>query len=252
MRLLLCQLGLSLALLPVEALAEPVASIARPGEAKQAVSPQTASALARVVAPLDIGVSTELEQARRAILALPTLDEDAKLLEKEYPGLYAALWAAVEPEMRAIAEASYPSFWAALEQLYHARLTENEAQAVMTFFKSATGQKLLRSTYSSFDTGPMVAEMANSDNYTVSESQMKAAANAARAKAVGQIGPGDQADLWLLIASIDLAKFQSLGVETQKVTLAWVNKEDPEGDARIEKAMKEAMERYMEAHPPRQ
>ena len=252
MRLLTCSLGLLLAALPTPLLAEPAPSEASQAQAAPAVTPATAAALARIVAPLDVGVAAELEQARKAILALPTMDEDARQLEQEYPGLYAALWAAIEPEMKRTTEADYPSFWAALEQLYLARLSENEAQAVMTFFKSATGQKLLRNTYSSFDAAPMMAEMVKADNYTVDEKQMKAAADAAKAKAVGQIGPEDHADLWILMASIDLKKFQALGAETQKITLDWVNKEDPEGDARIGKIMEEAMERYMAAHPPKE
>lgn len=252
MRLLACSLGLLLAAASLPALAGQTLAAPQPAEAGQGVSDATAAALARVVAPLEIMVPAELEQARKAILALPTLDEEARQLEQEYPGLYAALWAAVEPEMRRSTEADYPSYWTALEQLYVARLTENEAQAVMTFFKSPTGQKLIRNMYGNFDAAPMLAEMAKSENYTIDEKQMKAATDAAKAKAVEQIGPGDQADLWILMASIDLEKFKALGAETQKVTLDWVNKEDAEGEAKIGKIMEEAMKRYMAAHPPKE
>jgi hypothetical protein len=251
MKSLRCSFGLLLAALSFPALAQPAPAEPRSAEAGQRVSPATAAALARVVAPLEMGIAGELEQARKAIIALPTMDEDAKALEQEYPGLYAALWAAVEPEMRRSTEADYPSFWAALEQLYLARLTEAEAQAVMTFFKSPTGQKLLRATYGSIDATPVVAEMVKTENYALDEKQMKSVMDAAKAAAVKQIGAEDQADLWILMASIDLKKFQALGAETQKVTLEWVNKQDPEGDARIGTIMEEAMKQYMAAHPPK-
>lgn len=225
-------------------------SQARPED--KAVSRATAAALARVVAPIDVVVPAEVEQARKAILALPTMDEDAKQLEQEYPGLYAALWTAVEPEMRRQTEADYPNFWAALEEMYVARLTEREAQAVMAFFRSPTGQKLLRNVYGSFDATPMFADMVKSDTAKIGPEQLQAVTDAAKAKAIQQMGPEDQATLLTLAASIDLKKFQALGAETQKVTLDWVNKEDPAGEAKLEKMMVEAMERYMAAHPPKE
>lgn len=251
MRISTWLLALSL-LLSGPALAEPAPAAPKPAEAPQKISPATAAALARVVAPLEVGVAAELEQARKAILVLPTVDEDAKQLEQEFPGIYAAMWTAVEPEMRRSIEADYPAFWAALEEMYLGRLTENEAHAVMIFFNSPTGQKLLRNSYSSFDAAPIVAEMAKSDNYTMTEKQMQSATDAAKKKAVADIGPEDQADLWILMKSIDLKKFQSLGAETQKVTLAWVNKEDPEADARLGKVMEEAMEQYIADHPSKE
>jgi hypothetical protein len=213
-----------------------------------AVSPTTAAALARTVAPADITIALEIDQARKAILSLPAIDEDAKQLESEFPGLYAAMWAAVEPEMRRSSEADFPSYWSALEKMYGARLTEQEAQAVLTFFRSPTGQKLLRGMYAAMDTGPMFEQMIKSDSSTVGAKQMQTAVDAAKAKAVQQMGPEDEATLMALVASIDLEKFRALGAETQKITLEWVNKEDPEGEERLSKMMREAMGNYMSSH----
>lgn len=217
--------------------------------APAAVSPATASELARAVAPADVAMPLEIEQARKAILSLPTVDEEAKQLEKEFPGLYAAVWAAVETEMRRSVEADYPAFWASLEQLYVARLTEREAQAALAFFRSATGQKLMRSMYGSFDAAPLFAEMINSGSSMIEARQMQSVTDAAKVKAVQQIGPEDEASLRTLMASIDLEKFRALGAETQKLSLEWVNKEDPESEERLGKIMQDAMEQYMAAHP---
>lgn len=252
MRLLACSLGLLVAVAPLPSLAQATPAAPQPAGAGQKVSQATAAALARTVAPMEPMLRAEMEQARKAILALPTHDDDARQLEQDYPGLYAALWTAVEPDMKRSAEASYPSYWAALEQLYLARLTESEAQAVMTYFKSASGQKLIRTMYGSFDAAPMVAEMTKSNDYTVSEGQLKAATDAAKAKAVQQITDDDKADLWMLMASIDLQKFKAIGAETQKVTLEWVNRPDPEGDASMQELMEQAMQRYMAEHPPKE
>ena len=220
-----------------------------PANAPMAVSKSTAAALARTVAPADITIALEIDHARKAILALPTIDEDAKQLEGEFPGIYAAMWAAIEPEVRRSTEADYPSYWAALENMYLARLSEQEAQAVLTFFRSATGQKLLRGMYGAMDTGPMLAEMVKTDSATIDAKQMLSAVDAAKAKAVGQLGPEDEASLLELVGTMDLGKFRALGAETQKITLDWVNKEDLEGEEKLGEMMREAMEKYMAAHP---
>jgi hypothetical protein len=214
-----------------------------------AVSQATAAALARTVAPADVTIALEIDQARKAILALPTIDEDAKQLEGQYPGIYAAMWVAVEPEMRRSTEADYPSYWAALERMYVARLSEQEAQAVLAFFRSPTGQKLLRGMYAAMDSGPMLEDMIKSDSATIDAKQMQTAVEAAKAKAVGQLGPEDETSLMALVGSIDLEKFRALGAETQKITLEWVNKADPEGEEKLSRIMQDAMEKYMAAHP---
>lgn len=253
MKLLACSLGLLLAASSNPAMAAQVpAALQSPvSPAESKASRVTAAALAQTIAPMNVMLPLEIEQARKMILALPTLDEDAKQLEEEYPGLYAAVWTAVEPEMRRQTEADYPSFWTMLEDLYIRRLTEQEAQAVLAFFKSPTGQKLTRSMYGSVDATPWLAEMVKSDSSTVSEAQMQKVIDAAKAKAVQQIGPEDEANLTALAAKISLEDFRSLGAETQKLTLDWVNREDPEGEEKIAKIMEAAMERYMDAHPPK-
>jgi hypothetical protein len=246
----------TIALAAALALAAPASPAApapnTPAQASVAVSKATAATLARTVAPADITIALEVDHARKAILALPTIDDDARQLEAEFPGIYAAMWAAIEPEVRRSTEADYPSYWAALENMYLARLSEQEAQAVLAFFRSATGQKLLRGMYGAMDTGPMLAEMVKTDSATIDAKQMQSAVDAAKAKAVGQLGPEDEASLLTLVASMDLGKFRALGAETQKITLDWVNKEDPEGEEKLGKLMQDAMEQYMAAHPAKE
>ena len=246
----------TIALAAALALAAPASPAApapnTPAQASVAVSKATAATLARTVAPADITIALEVDHARKAILALPTIDDDARQLEAEFPGIYAAMWAAIEPEVRRSTEADYPSYWAALENMYLARLSEQEAQAVLAFFRSATGQKLLRGMYGAMDTGPMLAEMVKTDSATIDAKQMQSAVDAAKAKAVGQLGPEDEASLLTLVASMDLGKFRALGAETQKITLDWVNKEDREGEEKLGKLMQDAMEQYMAAHPAKE
>ena len=210
----------------------------------------TAAALARAVAPGDLMIPYELEQAHRAIVGLPQIDEDAKALESEYPGIWAAVWTAIEPEMHQWVEADYPGFWAALEQMYMARLTEPEAQALLTFYRSPTGQKLIRGMIENFDAMPMVKDVVASPSEAVTAESMNRATDAARSKAVATIGREDTGELLILMGHIDMAKFRAIGAETQQITLDWVNKPNPEGDKRLQRLMEDAIQRYKAAHPP--
>jgi hypothetical protein len=246
-------IGLAIAVataIPPQIAAAPPTPVTGVAVSPAAVSRTTAATLARTVAPADVMIPFEIDQARKGILGLPQMDEEAKQLESDYPGIWSAVWTAIEPEMRRWVEADYPAFWAALEQLYAARLTEQEAQALLTFYRSPTGQKLLRGMVQNFDASPILKDVLASPSSTVSAEQMSRVTNAAKSKAVATIGPEDTGEVMILMHYIDLEKFQSLGAETQKVTLDWVNKADPEGDKRLEELMRGAMERYMAAHLP--
>lgn len=254
-KILACSLGLLLTAVSHPALAAPTQAAPQTASSQEVATPvrlATAASLARAVAPADVMIPAELEQVRKAILAMPTLDEDAKQLEQDYPGLYAAVWTAVEPEMRRQTQADLPGFWAKLEQLYVARLTEREAQGLLGFFQSPTGQKLMRNMYGSIDASPLYAEMAKSDEATIGAEQLQAVTDAAKAKAVRQMGPEDEASLLTLAVSIDLKKFQELGAETQKISLDWANRDDPEGEEKIGKVIEEVTERYIASHPPKE
>jgi hypothetical protein len=211
------------------------------------VSDQTAKALARTVAPADLLLPVEIEQARKALLSLPTLDPDAKELESEYPGIWAAVWTASEPELRRSVEAGYPKLWSSLEQLYRARLTEDEADAILTFYRSDTGQRMLQGMVESLDGASVFAEVVKSPDSPMTPEQMRTMTEAAGAGAAKRLKSGDSVQFLQLMHYVDLDKFKLLGAETQKVTLDWVNAEDPEGDARLQAIMEEAMQDYMAA-----
>ena len=212
----------------------------------------TAAALARTVAPAELMISLEVEVARKAILSLPTLDADAKALEVKYPGIWQAVWNAVEPKMRQSVETDFPSFWSRLEEIYLSRLTENEAQGILAFYRSSTGQKMLRATLTGFDAAPLIADLVKSEDSTITAEQMESAARRARLKGLQTIGPADEEQFTRLTKSVSLDKFRAIGAETQKLTAEWVNKDDPEGEAELQTLMEAAMEEHMSNRAARQ
>jgi len=192
-----------------------------------------------------------MEESRKAVLAVPTLDEDSRQLEKEYPGIFAATWAAIEPQLRKSLGAENERYWAALEDLYISRLNEPEAQALLKFYRSPTGQKLIRNLHMNVDVMPIIPQVLNSNSGAVSADQMRAVTDAAKVKALQSLEADDMDSFQELSTGLSLQKLGEIGQATEKLTLEWVNKSDPEFDSRLEALMTKAMEDYMVKHPPR-
>ena len=228
----------------------PAAAQAPANRSAAAIAAPTAAALARAVAPAELMVPLEVDIGRQAILSLSSLDDDGKALEAEYPGIWQAVWNAIEPEVRRYVEADHPKFWTKLEGLYSSRLTEREGQGLLAFYRSPTGQKLLRTMLAGLDSPSLIAGVAGSDNGNLTAEQLKAATDAARLKVLQSMGPADEEQLNALMNVITLDKFRSVGADTQRLTLDWVNSEDPAFDAKLEKLMKAALEAHMSKGSP--
>jgi hypothetical protein len=222
------------------------ASLAR-GEVR--ASRRTAAALARTVAPAEIMVPMQLELAHQGIVNMPSLDPAARQLEADYPGLWSFVWAMTESHARRSIEGGYPDFLSALERLYRATLSEREAQAVLAFYRSPTGQKLILGMTGGFDPKPMFQDIVANPANAITAEQMAAVTDAARKKALAQLGPEDQPRLAMVVQAVGLEKFRALGANTRKLTLEWARKENSDGDAGLQAIIEAAMHDYMAAHP---
>lgn len=205
-----------------------------------------AIALAQAVAPPDLLLPLEVALARKGFAMGFEADPEAKELRKNYPELLDAVWKALEPEVRRASAEDQPKFHAELAKIYIARLSSAEMEGLRRFYLTPTGQKLMRKLYGSIDPSPIVAEAVKSQS--ISEQAMTAAKNAAQAEALAALAPEDFAALEELARTISMAKLHSLGQETQQATLKWINQEDPELDARIEKILADAVEKHIAEH----
>lgn len=208
-----------------------------------AAQPDKAVALAELVAGAETTLAIELDFAKQAFDAMMATDADLKTLTAENPGLQAAVWSAVEPEIRRSSVEGGPAFVARIAAVYRSQLTPAELDGVYVFFSSATGQKLVKAMYGGVDPQPLIAEaVAGSEG--VSASTLEQATNAGKAKAVSTIGPEDEPAFQMLARTVSLEKLRSVGEQVQKLTLEYVNEEDPALDARIEAAIERAFRDY--------
>jgi hypothetical protein len=211
-----------------------------------ASAPQTDSPallLARLVVPLEAFIAAELELARAGILKLPELDKDAEALEKEYPGVHAAMWTAMEPEMRVYLNADVPNLWKSLVGVYEEMLSPREIRALRDFYATPTGQRMIHNNGAKSDpTALLQAAIAGTGLTPEAFNKSNAEARAAFAKTVSE---ADRPALDQLGAAVPPPKLHAVGQQVMRVTLAWINKEDPAFDARLEGKIGPMIEKFM-------
>jgi hypothetical protein len=209
-----------------------------------AVSQDPAFALAERVAPAEIMLPLEMKIGKQAFYMGFEADAEGKALLEEYPNLPDVLWAAVEPELVRYSAADHPKFLDRLAALYRARLTTREMAGLYEFYGSSTGRKLVREAYRGLDANPVLADLAKQEG-DVSAESLQAARGAGLSNVVSSLDAADEAALLGIGKILPLEKWRQIGAETQKLTLEWVNQEDPVLEARIEALIEAAFEKYL-------
>lgn len=218
-----------------------------PVEAPPPASP-AAAALAEIVVPAERFDDLQVAVARQGIVAAFAQEIGADW-QARYPGLLEAIWKDVEPELRRQSAKSRPVLMQRLAALYSARLTESEIRVLDRFYRSPTGQKMIRVMYEEADYTPILDDMLADENARVSTQALRRTHESGKARMLAQLTAEDEAALVRLGRSLPLAKMTSVGAEVQRTTASWINEPDPEGEERIAKVMEAAAARYMEEHP---
>ena len=201
-----------------------------------------AERLAEAVTPRARFVALEVSGARQGFEAGVASDPDASAQDR---AMFKAVWAAAEPEFRRSSDAGYPALIAQLANVYAKRLNAAEIDALLHFYATPTGQKLIAAMYANVDLSPVLDEFAGQEQPKVSAGAVAEVQDRARERAVEQITPADHPALEALGRSVDMAKMHAVAAEVQSLTMNWINKEDPEFDARLQKIMEKAMTDYM-------
>ena len=221
--------------------------------AVQSPSPTTearALDLAKTVAPADLSLAADLRSGKEVFYAGFRSDPEAAGLERDYPGIVDHLWKAVEPIVRKNSVDSQAAYWTELAQLYAARLTPRELEAVHVFYKSPTGRKAILGMYSAIDVAPLAAEMVGSEKGEMSVSSVRAAVRDASGKVLADMNESDRQAFLLLSRSVSEAKLQALGAAVQELQVKWANQDNPELTAEVDAAVKAAAEQYFRNRKP--
>ena len=139
-----------------------------------------------------------------------------------------------------------PAYRHLLAAVYQRHLSPAEMTRLRTFYLSPGGQTMIRAVFASSDLKPVIKDLYEDPDAKISAGSVDALQRQASDRARAAFDPTDTASLALLAKAAPLAKLQAVGVDLKKAMLDWVNKADPELDARIEALMTEAVERFLE------
>ena len=218
-----------------------------PAQAAKPVS-ASATALAEVVVPADRYTEIEVSVTRQGLIAAFAQELGADW-QTQYPGLLEAIWKDTEPEVRRLSARSRPMLMQRLAALYTARLTESEMNILAAFYRSPTGQKMIRVMDEQADYSPMLNDMLAHDKGEVSAQALRSTHESGKARLIEQLSEADKTALVELARRLPIAKMRAVGAEVQRLTVEWINEPDPETEARLERVMAAAAERYYEEHP---
>ena len=182
------------------------------------------------------------------MLALPQNNPKSKSLEEDYPGIHQAMWNAAEPELRRQMEVNLPKLWASLEDMYVQQLTNSQLVGLLKFYRTPTGQRLIRGLYGNLALSGAVDSIGRAPKEAIDPAILDKASAAARKKTVSQINP-DPADIRILQSAISVDKMRAVGAKVQQLTFEWSTAIDADDDKRTKDLMQKAALEYSRAHP---
>lgn len=204
--------------------------------------------LAQTVQPREIVVEQALvvldKQAVEALLADPSLRQ----AESENPGLVQAMWVGAKPIIGEMLLKSLPDLWKGLAGVYAKHLTSPQLDEVTRFFQSPTGQKFLSEMNRNVDIMPMMRDVARPGGDIGKSAYLESISGASRG-AEAAMTEAERKEFLRFIATPAGRMLEQVGPDATQVTLGWMNREDPEMNARIEAAMTAAVESFLGLDP---
>ncbi len=200
--------------------------------------------LARMVSPTDLTLSSMDKLMSGALHDALKTDPDMAALEKDYPGITAAMINAMRPIMLKDISDTLPDLWDAMAHIYARGLKLPEIAECIAFFKTEAGRILVRQMHDNYKGTNLMAEIvANPDappsNATARKDDIEAAT-----VAIGAMSTEHKAQFGKFAFGPTGTKLRALAGEIAKATQEWENKENPALDAALEKAATEALAKY--------
>jgi len=223
-------------------------SPAPPPQAAEAPQPR-AVAMALLFIPKALLEKVAVRGGKRGFYASMAADAGGREMEQTYPGITAALWAAAEPEVRRAMTEQHPQYVDLIASIYSSRLTPAELEALLQFYSTPTGRKILDQIQRGMVPDAIYEEALRTGQ--LSQTAMQAAIDAESRKFSATLTPEDRAAIVGVMRAVPMAKMERLNAELIQSLLQWVDKTTAQLRARLEPIYGSAAERYMRDHPPK-
>lgn len=195
--------------------------------------------------------SAELTRAQTDRMLSETLpatlaaDPEFTAMEKEYPGITKAMIDAMRTIVIDEVMQSLPQLWEKISAIYAEEMTAADLDEAIAFFGTPAGARLVENMTREADFSQMLKTIIADDEAKVTEGALRTEIRASATKATGKLSAEDRNALVNFGWSAAGAKIRIANARVIPIAAAWSNETTPEGDARMEKAMTEVVEKFI-------
>jgi hypothetical protein len=203
--------------------------------------PEAARKVAQMLVPQELFVAEQVEIVRRIYAEAAKTSADAIQFEQQFPGLNAAVGAAIEPEVRQLATDHYPEIIAQISTYFAGSVATADLEQVQLFLATDVGRRLVEQGYVAFDREAIVADAAANGAPSVA-----AIADAAmRARQTASLGSVASRP-----ASIPSEKLDAIQQSAMEMSRAYLTAADYEWEQRLSIILIGAIDKHVKGRSP--
>ena len=170
---------------------------------------------------------------------------DFAAMEREHPGITAAVIEAMRPIIVSGTLARLPELRARLSPIYARSFTTAELRTLFDFYTSPAGQRVIKAMGEGADFSRLLSDMIANDSPSVTTEGLRAGLEGGKAQVMRTATAEDLKTMEALFAAELGVKMRAVAPKVQAESVAWGNEPDPKLDAQVEGAVKAAMARYL-------
>ena len=170
---------------------------------------------------------------------------DFAALEREHPGVTKAMTDAMRPIILSGTLTRLPTLTARLAPLYAQSFTTAELHVLLDFYTSPTGMRVIKAMGEGADFSRLLGDMVANNSSTVTTEGVRAGIQSGAAEVIRTATPEDIKAMMALAATDTGKKMRELAPKIQAASVAWGSEPDPELDAQLESAVKDAVTKYL-------
>jgi hypothetical protein len=232
--------ALALALQPAPAATAPAVQTAVDPERKA-----RGLELARMLNSAELTRGQTDKMLRDTLPAALAADPEFAATEKEYPGITKAMIDAMRTIVIDEVMQSLPQLWEKIGAIYAEEMTIAEIDDAIGFFRTPAGARVVENMTQEADFSQMIKTMIADDAAKVTEGTLRTEMRASATKTMGKLSAQDRNALVNFGWSPAGVKIRTANARVMPIVAAWSNETTPEGDARMEKAMTDVVEKFI-------
>lgn len=187
--------------------------------------------LSRLISPYDVLLAANLSGWEAAIARSMALDPTAVSLEARYPGIGRAAIDAARPIARRYCETFVNRITDKKAEIFAQRLTAEEIDEVLRFYRTPLGQRAVKQLFSNFDSAQLGREIAEEKARTgtveITREEMKAKELLAARRAGGSFSADDQIAMLRFSQMPAARKFAAASEAAEQEVIRMANNPDP-------------------------